>query len=422
VVLASVGLLLQTQGELAYAGDRDPGVILEWNALVQSTAPAASSPIALGRYYSITNVAMFDAANSIARRYTPFRTSVTASPQASVEAAAAQAAHDVLVAMIPGGAAAYDAALAARLASIPPGFRAQGSAVGKAVASRILAWRTNDGIGLPPFAYSLPLIPGMWQPIGGAPVGLTQVPHMLPFTLVSATQFLPPRFPEMTSARYTADFNEVKSVGAASSVTRTAEQTQLAQLFAAVTITGTNIFTLWNNVARDLTLSEHLGLLQSARLFALMSVSQFDGLMTSQTGKFIYGLWRPVTAIQRAAEDHNDATVPDAGWTAFLATPPYPTYPGNMACIGAASARAAALAIGSDGTPKDAVAFTATWRGLTGMPDISREYSSLWQLAQDEADSRIYGGIHFRFDNEASQEWCVKVADQAHAKLMRPLH
>jgi len=114
---------------------------------------------------------------------------------------------------------------------------------------------------------------------------------------------------------------------------------------------------------------------------------------------------------------------PTRGWTAFLGTPPYPTYPGNMACIGAASARAAALAIGSDGAPKDAVAFTAVWRGLpAGSPDISRAYSSLWQLAQDEANSRIYGGIHFRFDNEASQEWCVKVADQAHAKVMRPLH
>jgi hypothetical protein len=236
----------------------------------------------------------------------------------------------------------------------------------------------------------------------------------LPFTLSTATQYLVPRFPEMNSARYAADFDEVKDIGAVNSATRTPEQTQLAQLFAGV-ITGTSINVIWNNVVRDVTLGQQLTLLQSARLYALMNVATIDGLQTSQTGKFTYGLWRPVTAIRNADADPNPATAGDPAWTPLLPTPPYPSYPGNMACIGAASAHALEL-----GTGTEAFAFTATWRGLNGSPDIQRSYTAFSQLAQDEADSRIYGGIHFRFDNEASQPACRKVAEHVFAKVMRP--
>lgn len=122
-----------------------------------------------------------------------------------------------------------------------------------------------------------------------------------------------------------------------------------------------------------------------------------------------------MTAIRNADTDPNPATAGDAAWTPLLGTPPYPTYPGNMACIGAAAAHAIELGVGTDD-----FAFTATWAGVGGNPPIQRSYTSFSQLAQDEADSRIYGGIHVRFDNEASQPACRKVAEHVFAKVMRP--
>ncbi len=284
----------------------DPAVVLEWNQLAHATIPASAGPLGL-RYYAIMHIAMFDAANSIQRQYTPFRASVSAASGASPEAAVAQAAHDVLVALIPGASqkAMFDAALNARLATLPPGRADQGVVVGRTVANRTLKWRANDGIFGPPIPYGLPPLPGMWQPAapGGQP-GLSQLPAAVPFSMKSITQFITPRHPELTSDRYATDFNEVKEIGLRTSATRTATQTQTAQLFAGV-ISSTNVFVIWNNVARDLTLSRGLSLLESARLFAFLNVSMMDSLLSTQTGKFTYGLWRPNTAIPNADDDLN---------------------------------------------------------------------------------------------------------------------
>lgn len=397
-------------------GDTDPAVIFEWNKALHDTAPASLGPMVF-RHIAILHVAMFDAANSIQRGFTPFHVSVNASSGASTQAAVAQAAHDVLVGLNPGSAPAYDALLASRLQSIPAGRRNQGVAVGKAAAAKVLAWRANDGAALPPIPYVLPTIPGMWQPAApGVPAGLTQLPRMVPFGIVTPTHFLPPRFPELTSAQYAEDFEEVKTVGAVNSASRTAGQTQLAQLFAGVT-TRTGVQRAWSEIARDASLQHGMPLLETARAYALMATSMMDGLMTSQTSKFVYGLWRPITAVRRAEEDMNPATTADPLWTPLLGTPPYPSYAGNMACLGASAARALALAFGTNDIP-----FTVVWLGNTGNPDVPKPYTGFWQFAQDEADSRIYGGIHFRFDNEASQVVCSEVAEYIHGHYMRPRH
>jgi hypothetical protein len=388
---------------------------MEWNQKLKDTIGATGGPLST-RWYASMHIAMFDAANSIARRYTPFHSSVWASSGASLEAAVAQAAHDVLVAQLPANQATYDALLAAQLATMNPGRAAQGRAVGKAAAANVIAWRADDKVTAGPFPYSLPLITGLWQPTG-APVGLTQVPIVLPFTLKSHTQFLPRRFPELNTATYAEDYNEVRTIGSATSATRTAEQTQTAKLFAAFEITSTNIFSMWNSVARDAALSRGLNLLETARLFAFVNVAMFDGLLTTQTGKFIYGLWRPVTAINTAFDDLNPDTAPEPGWASLIPTPPYPSYPGNMACVGAAAATSLAMGIGTDD-----VAFSVTWKGANGNPDVTRNYSGFWELALQEADSRIYGGIHYRFDNDVSQEYCPMLVAHAYETAARPLH
>jgi len=423
---AAVAATLLLSPPLAPAADTDPTVAIEWNQTLQSTIGATGGPLAT-RWYAAMHVAMFDAMNSIAREYTPFHTSVRASSGASLEAAAAQAAHDVISELMKNQATAatalpaYDALLTVQLARIPqPGLRAQGIAVGKAVATKVLEWRISDGISAGPFAYSLPGIAGMWQTTG-APVALTHAPFVTPFTLETNTQFLVRRFPEINTAAYAEDYNEVREIGSLNSATRSAEQTQTAKLFAGGELTSTNIFSLWNNVIRDVALAEHMTLLQATRQYAITNALLVDALITSMSGKFIYGLWRPITAINSALDDLNAGTSPEPGWLPLIGTPPYPTYPGNMACVGAVAARSLERGLGLD-VGNYAYPVSVTWKGANGNPDVTRNYTSFWALALQEADSRIYGGIHFRFDNEVSQEYCPKIADHAFATVARHLH
>jgi len=408
-------------GLLAVATQANPArpdaeVIIEWNELLQAVVPAGG--LSPPRYYAMLHVAMFDAANSVERGYGRYRFSAWCAPGASSEAAAAQAGHDILVALFtaPDQVAKFDAALQARLNNINP-YRARlGIPVGKAIAKQVLDWRASDGWSVTPPAFVLPPIPGLYQPTPPAfgPPQFTQFPTTQPFALLTPTQFLPRRPPALDSAEYADGFNEVKRLGSATSVERTAEQTQLARLFASV-ISSTVHWGLWNHVARDTARDHHLSLLDTARLFALMNVSIHDGVQTSHTSKFVYALWRPVTAIRRADEDMNPLTDADPTWLPLITTPPYPSYSGNMACVGASAARALGLFYGTD-----AVTFNAVWIGSGGNPDVTRPYSSFWQMAEDQANSRVFGGIHYRFDNEASQATCPRVPEFVFTHYMLP--
>jgi hypothetical protein len=259
----------------------------------------------------------------------------------------------------------------------------------------------------------LPPFPGQWQPAPGAAV-FTHYPHVTPFALLTGTQYLPAPPPTLTSQRYAQDFNEVKRLGSATSIERTPEQTQIARLFAGVG-TRTNLYMLWNNVARDLVRERSLGLLEAARLFALLNAGVIDGVQTTMASKYVYGLWRPVTAIQRAHEDLNAQTDADPSWTPLLSTPAYPTYAGNQACVASAAARALEIVAGSD-----EFAFTAVWQATDGSVLASRNYSSFSQMADEQARSRVYGGIHFTFDNDASQQACPRVVDFIAGHFMVP--
>jgi hypothetical protein len=416
-VVAGVMLLAATTfTPAAHAHGDDADVILEWNLLLQQTVPA-SAGFQSFRYYAMLHVAMFDAVNSIEERYAPYRVRVRSSHGASAEAAAAQAAHDVLASLIPASLAAYDAALTARLATIPRGQARQGVRVGQKVAAEILAWRLNDGWHLPPPAYVNPPFTGLWQPTPPAtlPAAFTQFRGVKPFATLSSTQFLHANPPTLTSAQYAEDFNEVKDVGKSDSATRTAEQTLIARNWASVLWSpGPNV--VWNEVGRQVVGARGLCLVDAARAMALLNVAINDAIQTAHTGKFVYGLWRPVTAIPRADEDLNDATEADPTWMSLVPTPPYPSYPGNMACVGASSATALALALGTND-----VSFTARWRSTAQppLPDTVRSYTGFWQLAEEEAMARVWGGIHFRFDNEASQLVCPKVAQFVYDNYMQ---
>jgi len=349
---------------------------------------------------------MFDAVNSIERDYKRYHVLVRADRAASEEAAAAQAAHDVLVALIPAAEATFDDALRSRLATLHRQRAAKGVKVGKKVARAILAWRTGDGSEQPNPSYLPPPLPGLWQPTadGQVAAGLNFA-RMEPFGLATPTQYLPDPPPFLDSPEYATDFEGVKELGSAGSTTRNPDQTLLALLIAGSGYSP-GPFALWSNVARDVARSRNLSLIRTARLFALVSASMNDGLQTSHSSKFVYHLWRPVTAIQRADEDLNEQTIADPVWTPLLGTPPYPSHSSNATCIGASAAGSLARTFHTDRIP-----FTVTWAGTGGNPDVTRSYSSFSELAQEAALSRVYGGIHFAFELTASYESCTKVAD-----------
>ena len=406
-----IGTLTATPSTLA----QDANVIVEWNQMLQLVAPN-------WRAYAIAHIAMFDAVNSVEGKYTPYRMFVPHAFDASPEAAAAQAARDVLAFLFPAQRQTFNNLLASQLVGLPAGRLQEGRTVGARVAQAVLAWRNDDGWPAavsPDPVFVLPPFPGLWQPAPPANslAMFTFYPNALPFALETSTQFLPTPPPELNSERYAADFNETKELGAVDSLTRTPEETLLAQLFTGVNTipAGPILFTnAWNNVARDVAQERGLNLVDTARLFALLNVSLNDALQTSFTSKFVYRFWRPVTAIRRADEDLNDATIADPDWTPFLATPPYPTYAGNAACLAAASARALELVFGPDDIP-----FSVTWVLTTGDP-VTREFRSFSELAEKQARSRIHGGIHFQFDSDASLAVCPQVAEFVHANYMTP--
>ncbi|MGH8638456.1 MAG: vanadium-dependent haloperoxidase [Burkholderiales bacterium] len=392
-----------------------PNVVIQWNQILQTLFGNAPGPQL--RALPMMHIAVFDAINSIEDVYSPYRVQIKSSHGASAEAAAAQAARDVLSALYPAQQATFDAALAAQLASIPQGLARQGQAIGRQAAQAVLEWRTGDGwpaVVSPDPTYLLPPFPGLWQPTPPANsfATFTFFPNVVPFAMLTSTQFLPPPPPTLTSARYTHDFNEAKELGSATSAIRTAEQTLMAEVFAGVNTT-IGFFHVWNIVAGTVAQQEGLSLLDTARMFVLVNVGLHDGLQTSFTSKFVYGLWRPITAIRRADEDLNPDTNPDTTWTPLLATPPYPSYAGNAACLSAASARALQLALGRDDVP-----FSVTWGRTMVLPSETRHFTGFWQLADQQARSRIHGGIHYQFDSDASQAACVKVPEFTAANFM----
>ena len=388
-------------------------VILQWNRVLMETVrtPGQQPPTIMPvRSYAMMHAAMFDAVNSINATYTPYLTDVPGSKNASLEAAAAQAAHDVLAALYPTRLAVFDAELATSLEGVEGHRAQQGIRVGQIVAERLLAARANDGWNVTPPPYVLPPTPGNWQP-APAPAGFTHYPAVLPFAITSNTQFAPNPPPALTSAEYAADFNEVKEIGSATSATRTADQTQVARLWANVN-TPTTVFFVWNNVARTVALDRGTTTVENARLFALINIAFHDALLTTFTSKFQHGLWRPVTAIRRADEDDNPNTAQDANWSSLLGNPPYPAYAGNNAAIGTSQSTLLALFFG-----RDDIRFQHTWEGAGG---ATRSYAGFGAMADEEARARVYGGIHFTFDNVAGQSIGQNVANYVFLNFMRP--
>jgi membrane-associated phospholipid phosphatase len=388
-------------------------VVLEWNQVFLDTFKAERIlPLYFARDAAIVHAAIYDAVNDVDRSYTPFFADVKAPRGASLEAAAAQAAHDTMVALFPAHQATFDATLAADLAGIPPGRARLGTAVGQAVAQQILAWRSTDG-STAQVTYVPGTAPGDWQPTppAFAPAVAPQWGSVTPFCIPSDSAFGAPPPPSLTSADYTAAFNEVKSLGAANSTTRTAEQSQIARFWygAAGTFTATGY---WNQIAQEVAQQRGDSLVQDARLFALLNLSQADAYFAVWDTKYTYNFWRPVTAIRAADTDGNPDTAADPAWTPFLVTPAHPSYNSGHSGISGAAAAVLAAFFGTDAIP---FSFSSD-----SLPGVTRSYASFSAAAQEVSDSRVYAGIHWRFDVQAGQVMGNEVGDYIVTHFLLP--
>jgi hypothetical protein len=397
-----------------HATGSSANVVFEWNQILQDTVPVPHNPLT-PRFFAMTHIAMFDAINAIEREFEPYRVRVRSLGYGSPNAAAAQAAHDVLVVINPAATAVYDAALARQLGDRPSIYTRWGAAVGAKVAREILEWRQNDGWVVSPFPpYAEPPVPGRWQKTSAANAAFTHLQHAAPMALVSSTQLLPAAPPTLQNPRYAADLTEVMLIGRSNSATRTPEQTTIARLWAGIgaagTGTATNFMSIWNAITGDVARGRGLSLVETARLFVLVNVSVHDSLQHTMASKYVFGMWRPVTAIQQG--DPFSGITPDPTWTTLIPTPPYPSYAGNMATIGASAARALQLVFRTNDIP-----VTATWKQSAGA-DVSHHFAGFWQAAEEQSESRIYGGIHYRFDQVAGQQIGRSAAEFVFANYM----
>jgi membrane-associated phospholipid phosphatase len=369
-------------------------VVLEWNQLalsvIRQTRP---NPLLAARDLAIMQVAVYDSVNAIDGSFTPYFAHVHASPGASLAAAAAQAAHDTLTALFPAQVSTFDTTLATDLVGIPPGQAGQGSAVGHDVAGQILNSRSSDGSSAV-VPYTPGTNPGDWQPTPPAflPALSPQWALVTPFAMTSGSQFRPPPPPALTSTAYATAFNEVKSLGRIDSTTRTADQTQIALFWKDAAGTA-YAFGHWNEIAEGVSVDQGLGIVDDARLFALLNIATADALIACWDAKYTYNFWRPITAIQFAGDSAiNPATTSDPTWTPLIVTPNFPSYMSAHSTVSGAAAAVLTALFGPD------YSFTA---GSDGLPGVTRSFTSFTAAAEEAGQSRIYGGIHYQFDNQA---------------------
>jgi hypothetical protein len=375
-------------------------VITDWNLItVNATkvAPALNSNLA-SRIDAIEAIAVYDAVNSIRQFGTPYHYYVTNS--GSAQAAAAQAAHDVLLNYFPSQATALNTALANSLANITDGPIGNGTTVGAAAAADIIALRASDGSS-PNVTYPGPatnaIAPGVYQLTPNIPV-VTVPPFtfgaginlqwgtVTPFVLAATNQFRPGPPPALNSAQYSNDLAQVKSLGSLNSVTRTTDQTHIAQFYkqdAELTV---------NEAARQLVLANGLSLEQSALVFLLTDIAEADARIAVWDAKYTYLFWRPITALNANA----DGTVTNdyAAWQPLINDPNHPEYPSGHGGTVNAGFEVLKAFFGDQNT---LLLHTAT----AGEP--ARLIQSLTVGETENVLARIYDGVHFWFSDTTGQ-------------------
>jgi membrane-associated phospholipid phosphatase len=415
-------LALVVLGAVLWSGQAWAGEVERWSRAIESGLGMIPDPFTSSRHAASAYTAVSDALNAIERRYEPYAYDGRTSG-ASQTAAIAAAAHTVLTAslreyaafgpLVPSATiqAGYDSTYAAALATVPDGpAEDAGVALGRAAANAILARRASDRVLDAFFAPYLPgTAPGDYQPLElpGIPFRVLlpgYATSIAPYVIERADQFRPPPPRRLDSWGYLIDFYEVRFLGAEDSLVRTDEQRQIALFWYENSVTG------WSRIARELAVARGLDEWDQARLLALLTLSIADGTLAQFDGKYTYNRWRPVTAI-RAADTGNPRAASDPTWTPLCPTPPTPEYPSGHSINGSAAAVILGEVFGHH------VAFSATSATL---PGVARTFRSFAQAAAENADSRVYCGIHFRSSTVAGLEMGQQIARYVLDHALRP--
>lgn len=400
----------------AMAGVARADVVTDWNTeLLNSIKAGNVNPPMATRGMAMVHTAIYDAVNSIDDTHQPYNINLNVAATTSREAAAAQAARDVLVHLYPARTAIFDAALSTHLSAIPDGAdKTAGIGLGSSVAASIIALRTGD--------HSTDVVPysptpgvGNWQPTppANAAALLPNWPTVTPWAMTSGSQFRNPNGPPaVNSSAYTANYNEVKELGSATSATRTADQSNIAQFWADGGGTSTPPGH-WNRIAQDVAAAQGNTLSENARMFALLNIAAADAAISCWDNKYAYEDWRPVTAIRAGDTDGNGDTAGDAAWSSFIPTPPFPSYTSGHSTFSGAAAEILAGFFGTDN-----IAFTSSAEGFV-IPD--RSFTSFSQASNEAMNSRLYGGIHWRYDNEDGLAGGIALAQYVLATQLQPV-
>jgi hypothetical protein len=403
---ANLRKMLATIALLALAPPAFADVITDWNGNAVTFVTPRATPPAAQRMVAMVQVAMFDAVNSIERRYRPYLVQLPAKPTTSKEAAAASAAGAVLLAVLPQPDEKLRDVLAAYLAAIPDGeAKADGIRLGEAVAAKLLAARANDGANAPD-AYRPKAKPGVYVPTP-ITVGSTW-PNVTPFAITSPAQFRPQPPIPLKSEQWATDYNEIKDLGGKSSAKRSAKQTEDARFWL---ITGPQST---DPIARQLVAARKMSVVDSARFMALVSVALADAYIAVMDGKYHYDFWRPITAIRNGDTDDNPATERDATWQPIDNTPMHPEYP-CAHCIGSAALVAVAEAVLGTADVPEITMTSAT------APGVTHRWSNLHAYADEVAQARIWAGFHYRFSTRVGQDMGRKIGQHVVGSVMQPV-
>jgi hypothetical protein len=383
-------------------------VVSDWNetAIAYVHARNLTNPPA-ERAIAMMHVAMFDAVNSIDRRYRPYLVQAPAARNASREAAAAAAAGAVLSGLDPQSRAGVPATLAAYLARIPDGpNKAAGVSLGEAVGARILAARAGDGADAPDAYRVRTAAAGVYAPT--PPTVAPQWPGVRPFAMTSGAQFRPPPPPALDSAQWATDYNEIREFGARDSARRSARQTEDARFWIATS--GAVYYPLVRAVAA----SERFDVLDTARLYALVAVARADAFIAVFDAKYHYEFWRPVTAIRNGDIDGNPATERDADWQPIDATPMHPEYACAHCIVAASTASVLEAVLGTADIREVAITSPAT-------PGVTHRWTNLHAFVTEVSEARIWAGFHYRFSTVAGVDMGRRIGAHVVANFMQPV-
>ena len=413
-LVGAVGLI--PVASVAAAEPENP--VLDWNVNAVNAignAPTAAIP-GLGQppplaliHLAMVQGAVYDAVNAIDGGHEPYLRGLPSAPAGAAKAAAvATAAHDVLVAL----PAIPPASPAAMRTSVDELYRVymlgiddspakdQGVAIGQAAAAAMIALRDGDG-RLPMETWPIGTLAGQWQPVAPNNANVfAQIGDVTPFTLKSNDQLRTEGPPDMASAQYAAEFNEVKSIGEKES-NRSDEQNELASFVSA------NLFPWFHVTLRSIATDNGLSTADQALLFVKTSMSSADALIACWNDKDAWKFWRPQTAIRMADTDPNPDTEADPDWLALFPNPGYPDHPSGFNCFAGATWNSARYFFGTD-----QMEFEIFSPGTAPLPQpVTREYTRFTDVVRDGIDGRILIGYHFR-SADVQGAWIGKKAAQ----------